>query len=85
MTNKRRDELIANMDDGFDSLDAVELSIEIEDEILTSNGIDENVAAVLRHARARSEEEFAGLLSDMNPKARQEITAWVKEQGIAAS
>jgi len=85
MTKYRRDQLIQDMNDGFDSLDAVELSIEIEDEILSHDGIDENVADVLRHAKARSEDEFSGFMADMNPKACRIIEAWNKEQTSARS
>lgn len=76
MTPKRSAEAIHVIDNGADSLDMVELSIEIEEDIIAENGVTDTIGQVLRHVRKNNPAAYKALKTDMDPKALGWIETW---------
>lgn len=75
MTKKRCEELLEMIRAGsMDSLEAVELSIEIEEEI-EAGGVAHEVARVLTELK-KDNANYHDFMTDMNPRVLQKIAVW---------
>lgn len=76
MTPKRSAEAIHVINNGADSLDMVELSIELEEDIIAENGVTDTIGQVLRHVRENKPETYKALQADMDKRALDWIKSW---------
>lgn len=80
MTPKRRDEILRTLADGADSLDLVEISIEIEEDIIAEQGVTDTIGDVLRKAKSDHPDAYKALMTDMDKRAASWIESWERSE-----